>query len=137
MQTIKSQRILERLEKLIRLGKDVLDTAALKVEETSGILTKPNRRKDDDTLYVDKYEHLRFITSSLYFMEKVIGTDNAFYRKFDSMQDGYADVAVRRQIILLEALYDELNDIWYWSALGLASAEIFSDMLEEAEHLLN
>ncbi|MGF1807518.1 hypothetical protein L4C31_19945 [Aliivibrio sifiae] len=86
--------------------------------------------------YADEYLHLKFMTSSLHFIETMFGKESIFYKRFDSRFDGIAEKPIRLKIALLESMKVELEEIWYWTAQGIANAEVFNCMLEESEHLL-
>lgn len=131
MKELNSQRIISRLDALIRDGYHLLTTIEPRFEdENARKKNKPNGE------YADEFLHLKFTTSSLYFMGMVIGKESIFYSRFNNKTDGIAKDPIKKQISLLEALKTELTDIWYWTAQGLANAEVFTNMLEESEHLL-
>jgi len=130
---LNSQRVILKLEKLIEDGKHLLTT----IEPRCLFPERNKKGKAAGEEYADPFLHLKFITSSLYFVSTTIGEDNAFYKAIFSSQYGLVEESIKRQVALLEALHSELSDMWYWSAQGLASAEMFSNMLEEAQHLLD
>ncbi|EJG1014407.1 hypothetical protein OMR72_004731 [Vibrio parahaemolyticus] len=131
MKELNSQRVLDRLNKIIADGNHLLTTVEPRYTHTT-----PTKRSKPDGEYVDGYLHLKFTISALHFIESTLSKDAIFYRRFHSIVGGITDDAVRRQIIILESLYEVLEDSWYWSAQGLANAGVFSNMLEEADHLL-
>lgn len=129
MKELNSERIITRLERLIEDGKHLLMTLA------PSTTARRSERQGDE--YVDQYLHLKFFTSALYFIDSTVGRDSEFYRQFDRLSAGVAAAPIKLKIAVLEALQAELQDIWYWTAQGLARAEVFSNTLEEAEHLLD
>jgi hypothetical protein len=131
LKNLNSQRILSRLESLIADGRYLLNTIEPRFEnEKNKRIGKPSGD------YADEYLHLKFTTSSLHFIEMVVGNESIFYQNFNSIINGIAEHPIKKQIVILEALHTELKDIWYWTAQGLANAEVFTSMLEESEHLL-
>lgn len=131
MKELNSQRIISRLDTLIRDGYHLLSTIEPRFQDDKA--RKKNQSRGE---FADEFLHLKFTTSSLYFMDMVIGKESIFYNRFNNRTDGIAEEPIKKQISLLEALKTELTDIWYWTAQGLANAEVFTNMLEESEHLL-
>ncbi|ENJ1727440.1 hypothetical protein [Vibrio parahaemolyticus] len=131
MKSISSQRVISRVESLIKDGYTLLETIEPRFDNEKD--KKKGRSRGE---YVDELLHLKFVTSSLHFIETIFGKDSIFYIRFDSRFDGIAEEPVKLKIALLEAMKVELEEVWYWTAQGLANAEVFNCMLEESEHLL-
>lgn len=131
MKNLNSQRVLDRLSKIINDGKYLLTTV-----EPRYTRTEKTKRSKPDGDYVDNLLHLKFTISALHFISSILDKDTIFYKQFNSIVSGISEGSVQKQISILEALHEVLTDSWYWSAQGLANAGVFSNMLEESEHLL-
>lgn len=122
------ERILERLEELIELGNQVLETKKY----------LEHRKK----FYISDHQLLsQWLASSLNFLSRIIGSDTDYYHKFrwqtelaEQWQDSY-NATKRCQGILLAAKEDIISGFLLDREL-LISADIFDDFLEQAEHLL-
>lgn len=132
MQNNNFQRILSRLESLIEEGKHVLTTVEPRVRRSN-----LRKRDEPDGEYADSVLHLKFVVSSLYFIASTVGRECEYYKEFESLRSGITEKPIKMQVAILEALHVQLRDVWYWSMQGLASAQVFSGMLEEAGHLLD
>ena len=74
--------------------------------------------------------------SVLSFITMVYGKNHSHYEEFDSAtNDSYESNAKRGHEILL-SIQNEIDGGWIFSVKQLVSAEIFSDFLEMADHLL-
>ncbi len=131
MRELNSQRVLDRLSKIIQDGQQVLTTLEPRYRST-----EKTKRSKPDGIYVDELLHLKFTISALHFIESVMGKESIYYKNFDLCSSGIAEKPVKKQITILKALHETLSDTWCWSAQGLANAGVFSNMLEESEHLL-
>ena len=75
--------------------------------------------------------------ASLSFLNAVFGKDHIFLQKFnDANSSTPTAYIVKKGIGVLKAAKQEIDGGWLTSFKGLVSAEIFSDFLEMAEHLL-
>ena len=120
------ERILERLDQLIDLGNQTLAT----------------KIRSGGMWYIRDHRLLgQWLTSSLNFLSRVIGSDSDYYREFEAQARRAKDsrtvhpATERCQGILLAAKEDIIGGFLFDREL-LISADIFDDFLEQAEHLL-
>ncbi|MEQ9286493.1 MAG: hypothetical protein RIG77_06270 [Cyclobacteriaceae bacterium] len=94
-------------------------------------------KTEDFISYVEYREMKGFSTSSLSFIEKLYGRNHTYYQNFNEVMKGdqHPDYT-RGGIEILQSIKSEIEDGWIYSVKELISAEIFSDFLEMAEHLL-
>ena len=117
---MKLEDLIIRVEELIKKGQQVLDT-----RQSDGLWTS-----------VDSSKFADFRTSSLAFLRRVFGEESPNFREFDERVRDNSPSDVERGIGILMASKEELEGGWLVTTKGLLSAEIFSDFLEMAEHLL-
>jgi hypothetical protein len=88
------------------------------------------------TSYVNSELFYEFRTSSLSFILNLYSEKHPFYKDFDTtvVRAGPYDTEQGRGI--LKSIKTEIDNGWLTSLKGLVSAEIFSDFLEMAYHLL-
>jgi hypothetical protein len=75
-------------------------------------------------------------TASLSFLAKTFGTDHNYYTEFNSDVKANWKSDGETALGILKAAGDEIKGGWLETTKGLLSAEVFSDFLEMAEHLL-
>jgi hypothetical protein len=90
----------------------------------------------DGWKFVDSAQFADFRTSSLSFLRRTFGTESPNFEEFNERVKTAGPGDVRRGIGILTASKEELEGGWLTTTKGLLSAEIFSDFLEMAEHLL-
>lgn len=78
-----------------------------------------------------------FRSACLSFIERVYGKDHSHFLQFTSKTDSYFFSDSERGISILEAIKDELCGGWLFEVKSLVAAELFSDFLDQAEHLLS
>ena len=76
-------------------------------------------------------------TSSLSFIKNIYGENHPYYKDFDKYLISWEPSETERARGILKAIKYEIDNGWLLSMKGLISAEIFSDFLEMAEHLLS
>ncbi len=86
--------------------------------------------------FVDSGRFANFRTSSLAFLRRIFGEETPNFKEFDEKITSVRPSDVERGIGILRASKEELEGGWLMTTKGLLSAEIFSDFLEMAEHLL-
>jgi hypothetical protein len=74
--------------------------------------------------------------SSLSFIDLVFGRDHPYFKDIDERARTYATFSVDVMNGVLAAARDQIASGWLTTLRGLVSAEVFSDFLEMAEHLL-
>ena len=118
-------RILGRLDSLISMGEEVLATRRPKPPDLLG----------DDPVNDGLYQQWR--TSSLAFLKATLGSDSTHYIDFEerSKWSWYRDTELG--LAILRAAKDDIEGGYLQKVENLVSAEVFSDFLEMAEHLLD
>jgi hypothetical protein len=106
------------------------------LEQSSAVLnTKEYNKYGGDTVDSGAFAGLR--ASALSFIAMAYGKDHSHYSEFNSATGvSYEHEAKKGHAILL-AIQNEIEGGWIFSVKHLITAEIFSDFLEMAEHLLN
>lgn len=95
-----------------------------------------NHKSFDSTL-VDTEMFWEFRSASLSFLATVFGKEHSFYTEFDRHVSDISRYMSEHGRGILKAAKSEIDGGWLTRLKGLVSAEIFSDFLEMAEHLLN
>lgn len=75
-------------------------------------------------------------TASLSFIKSLYGENHPYFKDFDKYLLSWEPSETERARGILKAIKSEIDNGWLTSLKGLVSAEIFSDFLEMAEHLL-
>lgn len=113
--------IKQRIEYLIDLGQQVLSTR------------KDTEHSSDQ---VEHRIHNKYRAAGLSFFRQYYSDAHPYYQVFDSQAHSYGPT-VESSLGVLEAVLDEVNNGWYKSLRGIVSAELFSDFIEMANHLLD
>ena len=122
------EKILNKLLELLSECNTVID---LTVERETNLSANVN---DDGTGYA-KFNALRI--STLSFLEQIVGKESSYYKSFYSSTLYHSSQHLRQGYELLSALKKDVEQGWLKDFKGLISAEIFSDFLDMAEHLLD
>lgn len=77
-----------------------------------------------------------FRSASLSFLRNTFGETHPFYSEFDKRVAQMSPYDVEEGRGILKAAKQEIDGGWIFTVRGLVSAEIFSDFVEMAEHLL-
>lgn len=81
--------------------------------------------------------YTQFRSGSLSLIKTIYGNEHPYYIEFDNKtKQGFGYLIPYGRGILL-AIKNEIEDGWLFTVKGLVSAEIFSDFLEMAKHLLD
>jgi hypothetical protein len=112
---------IKRCDELIALGQKAL-------------LTKQSNQYTSD--FLDKTMVVQFRTSGLSFLEKVFGAGSPYCKDFHSLVEGTYAHEVELGLGILAGCRGELAGGWLVTTKGLVSAELFSDFIEMAEHLI-
>lgn len=118
---MKIEDIKTRVDELITLAGTVLGTSY---------------RIEGFGTYVSSESFGTFRSGSLSFLRSTFGIDHPFYKEFDKKvkTNDKSETEAGRGILL--AAKQEIDGGWLFTVKGLVSAEIFSDFLEMAQHLL-
>ena len=113
--------LIEMADRLINFGNDVLETEYVDVHNTVWVST----------------EHFgEFRSSSLSFLRKVFGENHPHYQEFNNLNKPYKAIT-NWGIGIIKAAKNEIQSGWFATLQGIVSAEVFSDFLDMAEHLLS
>ena len=117
---------------------DLIKRADLLIEKADEIIQNVREDVDDfSPVEVDSGLFHAFRSASLSFLILTFRKNHPHYNEFDSeVKHGLAH-SVRAGRGILSAARDELAGGWLNTTRGLVSAEIFSDFLEMAQHLLD
>lgn len=122
---MKLEDLKTRVEQLVQLGHNVLNSKKI---------VSASRDQVDYGLSQE------FRSSTLSFIRNCFGESHPFYSELFNVPINskiiHYDEAVR-EFAILSAAKQEINGSWLFTVKGLVSAEIFSDFLEMAIHLLD
>ena len=121
---MKLTAIKARVDQLLIMSDDILATAY-----SDGAIIAA-------TTYVDSVLFTEWRVAGLSFLRAVFGRDHTFSTAFDDVRKSPFPNFVKKGAAILRAAKQEIDGGWLTSLKGLVSAEIFSDFLEMAEHLL-
>lgn len=106
------------------------------LEQSTGVLgTKRFNQYGND--YVDSGALSGLRASVLSFIAMVYGKDHSHYSEFDKATNNSYEYNAKKGHAILLSIQNEIEGGWLFSVKQLISAEIFSDFLEMAEHLLS
>ena len=114
------ENLLKRIDHVISLG----DTT----QETS--------RASDFGNIVDYGLMRMFVASGKSLLLSTVGKKHPYYEEFHYTTDDNVEMSVKAGIYIIESLRYEVENGWLNNLKGIVSAEIFTDFLEMAEHLL-
>ena len=117
-----SQKYKDRINALISIADNTIATK------------QPPRNIGITTVNKELFNELRSATLS--FINNVYGNNHPYYTDFDSRISRAELGDSERARGILNAIKSEIDNDWLSSMKGLVSADIFSDFLEMAEHLL-
>ena len=121
------EKVLMRLNELLKYGTEIRKNAPF--YEHSG--TSPNRE-----------ETFNFGTSALSLLGRVFGKESTHHTQFDSQFHNFSVANVNSYEFLnsmlgiLNSAKDDYENGYLFNTRALIEAEIFDDLLEQAEHLL-
>ncbi len=119
------QRIVGRLEELITTGEQVLRTKAA---------PHANLIADDS---LDEQSFIQWETSCLSLLGRVSGKDSIHYQTFNSLVGEIADYTpALKGLGVLKAAKDDYEHGYLFDTRVLIEAEVFGDLLDQAEYLL-
>jgi hypothetical protein len=99
------------------------------------LATKHNTRSFTAVVDTDKY--VGFRSAGLSLINQLFGTSHSYYSEFDkTLNKTYYASEVNSGVEILKAIKLEIEEGWLTSIRKLVTADVFSDFLEMAEHLL-
>ena len=118
---MKIQDLVKRIDELIIMGNDVLETG---------------QSDEEGFIYVNRGAIKSFRSSGLSFIERVYQNQHPHYIEFELNTNGFYSDDVDTGISILQAIKSEIEGGWLFSIKGLVTSEVFADFLEMAEYLL-
>ena len=88
------------------------------------------------TIEVDYSKMKGFRTSAQSLILDLFGTDHPYYTEFKNVTRDTYNSNVNSGVAIINNIKTEIENGWLTSLKGIVSAEIFTDFLEMAEHLL-
>lgn len=79
---------------------------------------------------------MEFRAAALSFLRNVFGTEHPYYTTFDTSAANAVEYGAQAGLGVMAAAKNEVLGGWTQTATGIVSAEIFSDFIDMAEHLL-
>jgi hypothetical protein len=117
---LNTEKLIKRVDELIQLGEAVLAT----------------EYSSQGKKYVDLVTFYKFRSASISFTLKLFGNQHPYFQDFQVKVGDGMPSTTKRGIGMLQAIKSEIEQGWLTTTRGLISADIFSDFLEMAEHLL-
>ena len=111
-----------RVDQLIQQGEEVRRTY---------------RSNSDGWGWVDAAAMKGFRSAALSFIERVYGKNHSHYLEFQKETDNTDKQDAEIGVAILSSIKREISGGWLFSIKKLVSAEIFSDFIEMAEHLVS
>jgi len=96
-----------------------------------------NQWEDSYGYYVNAEEYIELRSACLSFIKNTFGDGHPFYKEFNSQINSATPHDIQQARGILKAVKQEIDGGWIFSVKGIVSAEIFSDFMEMAEHLLS
>lgn len=117
-----SDRIRGGLVALVAKGESLLETG----------------KYDSDwyTTYVDSRLQVEWSSQAITRLIQFFGSDHTYTERFRSEVSGTEDYRIRRGLGVLQAALDDVEQGYLEPIKELAVAEVFSDLLDQADHLL-
>lgn len=115
-----SEKILARIDTLLNVAKE----AAKRTYEASYVQ------------YVHKQMFFEFKSGSTSFLEGLLGSKHSFCTDFQTATSDNRLTSLQAGIGVLNAFKQEVVEGWFVTFKGFVAAEIFTDFLEMASHLL-
>ncbi len=120
---MRKDKLLKRVDELLGLANAALAT------------TRSYSGSNQQFLEDEPVAELR--SAGLSFLASTVGPGHSYYKDFDKQTDAAWPATIKGARGTLKALRGDIEGDWLTSMRGLVSAEIFSDFLEMAEHLLS
>lgn len=136
------ERLLQRAEELIEMGKSVLGTRYRReyVDEPSeflqGLPGISSRRRVSVSEQVDSGKMKDFRTASLSFIAQIYGENHCHYCEFYKSAAGSRPGDVENGLGILHAIQGEIAGDWLFTVKDLVTAEVFTDYMDMAKYLL-
>lgn len=103
------------------------------IEEANKLFINLKKENFDKAMEEPKFSAFR--TATLSFLKSILGEEH-YYAKFKSGVKFYSDYNLVLAIELLKKIKTDVEEDWLDNLKGIVSAELFTDFLDMAEHLL-
>ena len=120
---MKVDDFVERIDKLLDKAEDLLQRA--------------KHEPGHEVASVDSAGFVGLRSAGLSLLANLFEPSHPYYREFDMHTGSPRTNRVKQAIEILSAAKEELAGGWFRKARGLVAAEIFTDFLDMAEHLLS
>jgi hypothetical protein len=116
------EKLIERIAQLISQGQDVLST---------------KQQMQHNGFRVNAGKMQGFRSALLSFIERIYGKEHTFYNEVSNSVVTNYPSNIEAGMEILKVMKDEISGDWLFKVKELVSAELFSDFIEMAEHLLS
>lgn len=116
-----SEEIIHRIDQLIDKGRDSL----------------ANNTVINSFTFLSEGPYHEFRSASLSLISNIFGSEHTYYIEFNKNVSDNQPKYVKIGIGILRAARDDIQNGWFFTTRGLISAEVFSDFLSMADHLLD
>ncbi|MDO9311336.1 MAG: hypothetical protein Q7T85_06525 [Nitrosomonas sp.] len=106
------------------------------IEQSKVVLSSRLTNVSTNSVYVDPGKLAGLRAAVLSFIAMVYGKEHSHYSEFEKATSNSTEFSAKKGHGVLLAIQDEIDGGWIFSVKKLVSAEIFSDFLEMAAHLL-
>lgn len=115
--------------------KDLSKRVAQLIEQSEKVLaTKKFNQYGSD--HVDSGAMAGLRASTLSFIAMTYGTNHSYYSEYDVATKNILESNAKKSHAILHSIQNEIDGGWIFTVKKIIAAEIFSDFLEMAEHLL-
>jgi hypothetical protein len=116
-----------------------LDNLKVRVDELILLCEKAvsNSYEDSWGIHVPVDEYHEFKAAALSFLKSTFGEKHPFFTELNTNLTSATQYDIKQGLGVIRAVKSEINGGWIFTVKGLVSAEIFTDFLEMAEHLLS
>lgn len=121
---MKISDLIRRVDELIKMGATVQ-------------ATRYSEGQSYPVFYVKDAAMAGFRTACLSFIERVYGKDQIHFSQFREQTGDCFYSHSERAIAILDAIRTELDGGWLFEVKALVAAELYSDFLEQSDHLLS
>jgi hypothetical protein len=115
------ETFLKRIDFILANGKNAFETG---------------KRNEYGGLEIDSSKMRAFKTSGQSFILQLFGKDHPYYTEFSFVTRSSYGSSLNGGIGIIENIKTEISDDWLSSVKGIVSAEIYTDFLDMANHLL-
>jgi hypothetical protein len=127
---MKLEDLQKRIDQLITMADAVIATHQVHPSRSSGgVLISGSTSINTEKFY-------EWRAASLSFLDRLLGSEHILYKEFQEKTDRAQAQYARYGRGVLSAVKQEVDGGWLFTVRGIVSAEIFTDFLDMAGHLL-